>query len=107
MNNFELDVMSKMVDLIIINDTEENIQSLKLELVNMILKNMIEEHAIPDGGFPLLWKLGVTPDEFNNLTSSRKIDVRIDGLSKRLYKEFFQNVFSDSLKLTCIDYVEA
>lgn len=107
MNNFELDVMSKMVDLIIINDTEENIQTLKLELINMILMNMIDQHAIPDGGFPLLWKLGVTPDEFNNLASSNKIDVRIDGLSKRLYKEFYQKVFSDSLKLTCIDYVEA
>jgi hypothetical protein len=107
MNNFELDVMSKMVDLIIINDQEENIQSLKLELVNMILKSMIEKHAIPDSGFPLLWKLGVTPNEFNNLASKEEIDVKIDRLSKKLYKEFYRNVFSDSLKLACIDYVEA
>lgn len=106
MRNFQLDVMSKMVDLIVINDSEENIQTLKLELINMILKSMIEQHSIPDCGFPLLWKLGVTPNEFNNLASREEIDVEIDRTSKKLYKKFYQTVFSDSLQLTCIDYVE-
>lgn len=106
-NKFELDVMVKMVDLIIINNQEEKIKTLKLEVINMILKNMIQEHTVPDMGFPLLWKLGVTPNEFNNLTSKEEIDVVIDRLSKKLYKEFYHKVFSDSLELECIHYIYA
>lgn len=104
-SKFSLEVMKKMVDIIVINDRNGDIQSLKREVINLILKHMIEKHSIPDNGFPLLWKLGVTPEEFNNLSFSEEIDVKIDSLSKRMYKKFFEKVFSESLELECITYV--
>lgn len=102
MNNFQFDVLSKMVEFVAENSEQENIQVLKKDLADMILDKVAETEAIPDSGFSLLWLLGVTPKEFHKMSTKTSI---VDILSVRMYKKFYDNVFAETLKIECVDYL--
>jgi hypothetical protein len=91
-----------MVEFVATNAEQESIQVLKKDLADLILEKVAETEEVPDSGFSLLWLLGVTPKEFHKLSSKNKI---VDILSVRMYKKFYDRVFSDTLEIDCIEYV--